>query len=102
MTTQIQRAKRLHGVMILAVDPWIHGTLGTLPQPRRGRRREQAHGGAITGARPPADPSTNPQIQGTVDGAGTKANWSRASLPGAEVQTAPPTVMYGPAAAKQL
>jgi hypothetical protein len=91
-----------NGVMILAVDPWIHGTPRTLPQPRRGRRREQSHSGTITGAWPPADLSTNPQIQGKVDGAGTKANWSRASLLGAEVQRAPSTVMYGPAAVEQL
>jgi hypothetical protein len=46
-----------------------------------------------TAARRSERKSTN---QGSVNGAGTKANWSRASLPRIEVQRAPATAMHGP------
>jgi hypothetical protein len=49
--------------------------------PMAARRREQARDGAITGVWPPTEPSANPQIQRTVDGAEMKASHTEAFLP---------------------
>jgi hypothetical protein len=51
------------------------------PIRRKVRRRQLPYGGAITGARPPADPSANPQIQGSVDGAEMKVSHTEAFSP---------------------